>query len=123
MLMIAENVHTVHCITRFESCRIGAAQWWTSDAPDGELLFVIDAIIDTWSSEKAIAYAERGYGHYHELVSVEDGTEHPTKVLWLKHTARTAFDFNGGPHPELAHQVTPGVDYEFIPNGSMPYIP
>jgi len=101
----------------------GAAQWWSSDAPDGELLYIVHAIIDTWSPEKAGQYASRGYVHYHELVNVADGAEHPTKVVWLRHTARTSFYFDLGPHPELAHYVTPGVDYEFIPNGSMPYTP
>ncbi|MDX1688860.1 MAG: hypothetical protein R3248_12835 [Candidatus Promineifilaceae bacterium] len=101
----------------------GAPQWWSSDAPDGELLYIVHAIIDTWSVEKAEAYAERGYIHYHELISVEDGTLHPSKVAWLKHTARTTFTLDGGPHPELAHVVTPGVDYEFIPNGMNPYSP
>jgi len=28
-----------------------------------------------------------------------------------------------GGHPELAHQVTPDVDHEFIPNRCMPYAP
>lgn len=98
-------------------------QWWSSDAPDGALLFIVDGIIDTWSPEKADAYAARGYVHYHELVSVADGSEHPTKVVWLKHTAVTSFDFDRGPHPELAHLVSPGVDYDFIPNGFMPYNP
>lgn len=101
----------------------GAPQWWSSGAPDGELLYIVHAIIDAWSEEKAAAYAERGYVHYHELVSVEGGEHHPTKVVWLKHTARTSFDFDGGPHPELGHEVTPGVDYDFIPNGFMPYNP
>jgi selenium-binding protein 1 len=99
----------------------GAPGWWSSDAPDGELLYIVHAIIDTWSEEKAAAYAERGYVHYHELVTVSDGTLHPTKVVWLKHTARTSFTLDGGPHPELSHEVTPGVDFEFIPNGMMPY--
>jgi selenium-binding protein 1 len=101
----------------------GAAQWWSTDAPDGELLYIVHAIIDTWSEEKAQAYAGRGYIHYHELVNVNDGTLHPTKVVWLKHIARTTFMLDGGPHPELAHEVTPGVDYEFIPNGMDPYSP
>jgi hypothetical protein len=101
----------------------GAPQWWSSDVPDGELLYVVHAIIDTWSEEKALAYAARGYIHYHELISVEDGTLHPSKVAWLKHTARTTFTLDGGPHPELSHAVTPGVDYAFIPNGMMPYTP
>ena len=97
--------------------------WWTSDAPDGELLFVVDAIIDEWTPDKAAAYAERGYVHYHEFRSVADGTLHPTKVAWLKHTARTSFYFDGGPHPEHPYGVTPGVDYDFLPNGFMPYTP
>jgi len=101
----------------------GAPQWWSSDAPDGEFLYTVHAIIDTWSPEQAEQYASRGYIHYHELVSVEDGTLHPTKVVWLKHTARTSFTLDGGPHPELAHEVTPGLDTEFIPNGSTPYNP
>ena len=99
------------------------SQWWSSDAPDGELLYIVHARIDTWSEEKADWYASRGYVHYHELVSVSDGTLHPNKVVWLKHIARTSFTLDGGPHPELAHEVTPGIDYEFIPNGMMPYSP
>jgi len=101
----------------------GASQWWSSDAPDGELLYIVHGIIDTWSDDKAEMYASRGYVHYHELVKVSDDTLHPDKVVWLKHTARTSFTLDGGPHPELAHYVTPGVDYEFIPNGSMSYTP
>lgn len=101
----------------------GASQWWSSDAPDGAYLYKVHAVIDTWSAEQAAAYADRGYVHYHELVSVEDGSLHPTKVVWLRHTARTTFTLDGGPHPELAHDVTPGVDTEFIPNGTEPYNP
>jgi len=102
----------------------GAPQWWSSDAPDGELLFIVHGIIDEWTPEKAERYASRGYVHYHELISVSDGgVLHPTKVVWLKHTARTFFNFDGGPHPELAHSVMPGVDYEFMPNWFVPYTP
>lgn len=101
----------------------GASQWWTSDAPDGELLYKVHGIIDTWSAEQAEQYAARGYVHYHELLSVADGSLHPSKVVWLRHTARTSFDLDGGPHPELDHEVTPGIDYEFIPNGTIPYNP
>ncbi len=101
----------------------GAPQWWSSDASDGQLLYIVHAIIDAWSLEKAEWYASRGYVHYHELVRVSDGSLHPTKVVWLKHTARTFFTLDGGPHPELAHKVTPGIDYDFIPNGMMPYMP
>jgi selenium-binding protein 1 len=101
----------------------GSPQWWSSDAPDGELLYLVHAIIDEWSEMKSGEYAAKGYVHYHELVSVADGTKHPTLVVWLKHTARTTFTLDGGPHPELAHEVSPGVDLEFIPNGRMPYSP
>ena len=101
----------------------GAAQWWSTDAPDGELLYMVHGIIDTWSPEKAKSYASRGYTHYHELV--KDGVEHPTKVVWLKHTAVATFTLDGGPPPArpFGHEVTPGPDLEFIPNGMMPYNP
>jgi hypothetical protein len=101
----------------------GQSRWWSSDAPDGARLYTVHAIIDTWTPEKAEGYASRGYVHYHELVRVSDGALHPTKVVWLKHTARTSFTLDGGPHPEFAHEVTPGVDNEFIPNWSTPYSP
>lgn len=102
----------------------GAASWWSSNAEDGELLYIVHAIIDTWTEEKATMYASRGYVHYHELIEVGDpGTKHPTLVVWLKHIGRTSFNLDGGPHPELDHLVTPGVDYEFIPNGMTPYSP
>ncbi len=101
----------------------GAPQWWSSDAPDGELLYIVHGIIDTWSPEKADMYADKGYVHYHELEGVSNGALHLTKVVWLRHTARTSFYFDKGPHPELGHEVTPGVDYDFIPNGATPYEP
>jgi selenium-binding protein 1 len=101
----------------------GTPSWWSSDAADGAYLFKVHGIIDTWSPEKAETYAASGYVHYHELVNVSDESLHPTKVVWLKHTSVSSFNFDGGPHPELAHEVTPGVDYNFIPNGSMPYNP
>ena len=101
----------------------GMANWWSSDAADGDLLYKVNAIIDTWSEEKAEAYAERGFIHYHEIVTVSDGTMHPTKIVWLKHIATRHFNLDGGPHPELAHEVSPGIDWIFIPNGMMPYDP
>jgi len=101
----------------------GAPQWWSSDTPDGRLLYTVHGIIDTWSPEKAATYSAKGYKHYHEILSVADGAEHPTKVVWLKHIAVTSFNLDGGPHPELGHEVTPGIDSEFIPNGLMPYTP
>lgn len=102
----------------------GAPQWWSSDAPDGEFLFKVDGIIDTWSPEKAARYASRGYVHYHELISVADGSLHPDKVVWLKHTARTSFTLDGGPHPPHdPPYITPGVAYNFLPNWDKPYNP
>ena len=103
----------------------GAPNWWSSDAPDGEYLYKVHGIIDTWSHAKATSYANRGYVHRHEFVKVSDGEPHPSKVVWLKHTARTSFTFDGVPvamNPMLEpHTVTPGVDYEFPNNGHMPY--
>ena len=101
----------------------GTPSWWSSDAPDGELLYTVHGIIDTWSPETAKAYADRGYKHYHELLSVADGTLHPTKVMWLKHTAVATFTLDGGPMPSFGHDVTPGIDVAFIPNGMTPYNP
>lgn len=104
----------------------GSAKWWSSDAPDGEYLYKVHAIIDTWTLEKAMMYASRGYVHYHELVKVSNGSLHPNKVVWLKHTARTSFTLDGGPgapNPPYAHYVTPGVDYLFPVNGLNPYNP
>jgi selenium-binding protein 1 len=105
----------------FNTGPFGAPQWWSSDADDGELLFFVLGRIDTWSPEKAEFYAKRGFVHYHEMLSVENGEEHPTKVIWLKHIALRSFNFDGGPHPEFGHYVTPGVDHEFMPNYMMPY--
>lgn len=102
---------------------LGAPQWWSSDAEDGALLYTVEAIIDEWTPDKAEDYASNGYVHYHELVRVSDGALHPTKIVWLKHTAVTSFTLDGGPLPELSHEVTPGVDLEFMPNGSIPYSP
>lgn len=101
----------------------GAPQWWSSDAPDGELLYIVHGVIDTWSADKAADYAARGYTHYHELVAVSDGSLHPTKVVWLRHHARTSFTLDGGPRPDLAHAVTPGIDFDFINNWFVPYSP
>ena len=69
----------------------GASNWWSSDAPDGALLYMVHGIIDTWSPEKAASYAARGFIHYHELLDVDTLAEHPTKVVWLKHTAVSTF--------------------------------
>ena len=98
------------------------ASGWSSDAGDGELLYIVHGIVDTWSLEKAKAYAARGYVHRHELVTA-DGDLHPSKVIWFRHTARTSFTLDGGPafwqgnpNPPYEHAVTPGVDYAFPNN-------
>ncbi len=104
----------------------GAPQWWSSDAGDGELLWVMEAIIDTWTEAKAVKYYTNGYVHYHTLVSAKDGSRHPSKVAWLKHTAVTDFTFDGVPPlpgPEFAYEVRPGVDYNIAPNWGTPYAP
>ena len=72
---------------------------------------------------RAQRMAARGYVHYHELLNVDTGEAHPTKVGWFKHTARTSFTRDGGPAPDLEHEVTPGIDFNFIPNWATPYNP
>jgi selenium-binding protein 1 len=99
----------------------GEASWWSSDAADGELLYNVEAIIDTWSEIKAIYYIAKGFNHYHELIKVSDGQLHPTKVVWLKHIAQTNFTLDGGPAPNFSHEVKPGLDLDFIPIALNPY--
>lgn len=104
----------------------GAPKWWSSDAENGAYLYMVNGIIDTWSPEKVDSYYARGYVHYHEFISVVDGSLHPTKVIWLKHTAVTSFTLDGGPgapNPPYKHWVTPGVDFEFPNNSDAPYLP
>jgi hypothetical protein len=101
----------------------GAPQWWSSDAEDGALLFTVEAIIDTWSTEKADSYVDRGFVHYHELVNAATGENHPDKVLWLKHAAVDDFNFDRGPRSDLGHMVERGIDLNFMPNAKMPYSP
>ena len=110
----------------FNTGPFGMSKWWSSDAKDGAYLYMVNGIIDTWSKEKAEAYKLRGYVHYHEFVKVDGGALHPTKVIWLKHTAVTSFTLDGGPgapNPPYEHAVTPGVDFEFPNNSFTPYNP
>jgi hypothetical protein len=99
----------------------GASKWWSSDAEDGELLYTVEAVIDTWDIDKAFNYALKGFVHYHELVKVTDGTLNPTKVVWLKHIAESDFTLDGGPRSDLSHKVMEGLDEEFMNNFFMPY--
>ncbi len=107
----------------FNTGPFGAEKWWASDATDGALLYTVIGVIDTWSEVKATGFYNKGFVHYHELVAVDDGSLHPAKVVWLRHAATSWFTLDGGPHPEDAHMVFPGVDFEFIPNWMMPYDP
>ena len=102
----------------------GAPNWWSSDAKNGAYLYIVKGIVDTWSLEKAQKYYNKGFVHYHEFSSVADGTLHPSKVVWLKHTAVTRFTLDGGPggtNPPYEHYVMPGIDLEFPNNGFVPY--
>jgi len=101
-----------------------ASNWWSSDADDGDYLYIVHGIIDIWTPELAQEYADMGYVHKHEFVKVSDGTLHPSKVIWLKHTAVTSFTLDGGPGAPGApyeHEVTPGIDWEFPNNYPVPY--
>ena len=98
-------------------------QWWSSDAEDGQLLYIVIGKIDTWSEAKATWYKDHGFSHYHEFVTVDDRTPHPSKVAWFKHIAVDDFTLDGGPKPWLAHTVAPGVDPDFMPNGKFAYPP
>ncbi len=104
----------------------GAPNWWSSDAGDGELLYIMDAIIDKWSEIKAAHYVTKGYNHYHMLVNAETGELHPHKVVWFKHVAVKSFILDGaGPLAFLgieATQVMPGTFYG-MPNWDTPYPP
>ncbi len=106
----------------FNTGPMGKAKWWSSDAPDGSLLFTVVGIIDTWSESKAEEYASRGFIHYHELVNTVTGEENQTNVLWLKHAAVRNFNFDGGPRPDMGYKASRGIDLKFMPNYKMPYM-
>ena len=50
----------------------GMMKWWSSDADDGQLLYIVRASIDTWSPRNAKLYARKGFIHYHELIRADD---------------------------------------------------
>jgi len=99
---------------------VAGAPWWATGEPYGVLLYVVDGIIDVppdeLSEERKAWLKSRGYVHIHEFVN-GDG-ELKDYVVYLKHTAARSFDFNGGPPvpPNVPHPVTPGIDYDFMPN-------
>ena len=98
-----------------------AESWWATEAPNDELLYVVNVVIDTWTIEKAEAYAERGYVHYQPLIHVTDGTRHPEMIAWMQHIALDSFHLDGGSQPLLGHDVVPGIDRLFLPNWSTEY--
>ena len=92
--------------------------WWAPGEPDGVLLYKVDGIMapknDSLDVEYAAHLKKKGYVHFHELVNTS-GDEHPTMVVYLKHTAVRFFIFNP-PMVAIPHDVTPGIDYYFRPN-------
>jgi|GEM_PF-32204 len=107
----------------FNTGPFGMPSWWSSDAEDGQLLYFVIGKIDTWSESKAAWYAAHGFSHYHKFITVDDKTPHPSKVAWFKHIAVDSFNLDGGSKPWLAHEVSPGVDYDFAPNHHYAYPP
>ena len=106
----------------FNTGPLNLPSWWSSDAPDGALLYIADGVIDTWSPEKSARYKKRGFVHYHKLETI-DRQPHPSKVLYMRHFAVRHFNFDGGPRPWLAHSVRPGLDRAYQPNVQYPYPP
>ena len=97
-------------------------KFWSSTEDEGAYLYTVHGIIDIWTPELAEEYASIGYVHRHEFMRVSDGAFHPSKVIWLKHTAVTHFTFDGGPGAGVTdHEVSPGIDWEFPNNYGMPY--
>ncbi len=95
------------------------APWWATGEPWGVQLFQVHGIIDVppaeLSTKKAEMYKAQGYVHFHEFLDA-NGVESEEWVVYLKHVALSSFDFDGGPMPAAGHLVSPGVDYEFMPN-------
>lgn len=105
----------------------GIPNFWSSDADDGSLLYIMDAVIDRWTEKKSLQYYMKGFIHYHMLINAETGLPHPTRVVWFKHVAVQDFTFDGAGPLALsgieAYTVTPGVDYRIAPNWDTPYNP
>jgi hypothetical protein len=96
------------------------APWWATGEPYGVLLYQVKGIIDVppedLTDKEEQWYKKHGYVHVHEFVD-GNGIELEDYVVYLKHTAVQEFYFNGGPMAPLSnHQVSPGIDYNFIPN-------
>ena len=96
----------------------GNAPWWAPGEPYGVLLYKVDGIIALPPDDIDPGYEahlkKKGYVHFHELVD-ESGDESLDMVVYLKHTAVRDFFFK--PMPVLlGHYVTPGIDFDFMPN-------
>ncbi|MFQ6106762.1 MAG: hypothetical protein ACE5QF_04150 [Thermoplasmata archaeon] len=89
--------------------------FWASSIEEGALLFKVDGIIGY--NDGSMIPTQPGYVHWHELVPVDPSMPYDPDIgVFLKHTAVDHFYFEGGPHPENAHWVEPGIEYNFIPN-------
>ena len=76
----------------------GEEKWWSSDAKNNEVLFLVDAIIAPWSEKDAFEFSKKGYTHYHELLRTDNGQKHPELVVWFKHVGIPhIFSFDKGP--------------------------
>lgn len=111
-----------------------APRFWSSDADDHAQLYWVDVLISEWTPKLAQMRMLQGYVHYHELVRKDDGCQHPSLVVWMRHSAVRAFTFDRGPPQQrpdgrpfrprnVGHQVLPGVDTNFPPNYDIPYLP
>lgn len=122
----------------------GSSNFWSTDAPDGALLWTMIGKIDRWTEAKAAKYYTEGFVHYHHLVSVWSGKPHPKLVVWFRHSAVIDFTFDGVPTqapvdsnglpligPDglpvppavVAYSVKIGDDYKMGPRWNVPYAP
>lgn len=95
---------------------IHQAQTWRSYKEDeGEILLMVLEITEEYGKDGPDACAPEGCVHDHDIDLVPEGTMHPTIVLSLNPIERTGFIVEGGLYRKFEHEVTPGVDYRFIP--------
>ncbi|NOY73824.1 MAG: hypothetical protein GXP14_15910 [Gammaproteobacteria bacterium] len=112
----------------FNTGPFSAPNFWSNNAGDGALLYIVDAVIDRWSEVKALQYFTKGFVQYHRLLNVKTKQFHPEKVVWLKRVAVKEFRLDGDGALNFsddmeAYDVMPGVDYKLSPNWDMPYDP
>jgi len=92
-----------------------APNFWASGIEEGARLFKVDGIIGY--NDGNMVPKSPGYVHWHPLVPVDPSSGYDPDIgVFLKHTAVASFYFEGGPHPENARWIDPGVDANFIPN-------